>query len=71
VERDIAAAITLENFHTALRQQLGGCHDIFLLGVAAQSDHGSVFEQQQYIADTVFLTQFHQPLLQAQASGVI
>jgi hypothetical protein len=30
-----------------------------------------VFEQQQHIADAVFLTQFHQPLLQAQASGVI
>ena len=71
VESDVAAAITLENFHAALGQQFGRGDDVFLLGVAAESDDGRMFEQQQNIADAAFFAQFDQPLLQAQASGVV
>ena len=39
--------------------------------VAAESDDGRMFEQQQDIADAVFLAQFDEALLQAQAGGVI
>ena len=71
VERDVAAAIAFEYFHAALGQQFGRSDDVFLLGIAAESDDRRVFEQKKNVADAAFLAQFDQALLQAQAGGVI
>ena len=71
MERHVATAITFDYFHAALGQHFGRGHDIFLLGVASQSNDRSVFQQQQNIADAILLTQFDEALLQAQAGGVV
>jgi hypothetical protein len=71
VEGHVATTIAFEDFYTALGQQFWGGQNVFLFGIAAESDDWGVFEQQQNVTDAAFFAQFDQALLQAQACGVV
>jgi len=71
MERDVAAAVALEEFDAALGEEFGGCDYVRSFGVAAQRDYWLVFEQKQDIADFLFFAQSDELLLQAKACGVV
>jgi hypothetical protein len=71
VEGHVATTIAFEYFYTALGQQFWGGQNVFLFGIAAESDDWGVFEQQQNVTDAAFFAQFDQASLQAQACGVV
>ena len=54
VEGDVAAAVAFEEFDAALGEEFGGGDYVGGFGVSAQRDDGSVFEQEQDVADLFF-----------------
>lgn len=71
MKRDIAAAIALEELDAASGKLIGRSKHVGSLGVASERDDGSVFEQQQHVADLACLAQLDQRTLQPQTFGVI
>jgi len=71
VEGDVAATIALEELDTALLQEFGRGDNVGGLGVAAESDDGRVFEQEQDVADFAVFAQGDELLLQSKAGGVV
>src|SRR5579863_5433930 len=67
----VAAAVTLKNFDLALREKIGGCNYIFLLGIAPKGDDWSMFQQQEHIADAVLFAQFDQAPLQIESGCIV
>lgn len=71
VECDVSASIAFEKLDAALLQEFGRGNDIGGFGVASECDDWLVFEQQENIADFLFLAQGAELLLQAKSGGVI
>lgn len=71
VEGDVSTAIAFEDLDAALGKEFRRGDHVCCFGIAAERDHGRVFEQEQHVADLLFFSQRDQLLLQAQAGGVV
>jgi len=71
VKCNVTTAIALEDFDAALGKEFRGSDHVCGFGVAAQRDHGRVFEQEEYVANLFFLAQSDELLLQAEPCGVV
>jgi hypothetical protein len=68
---NVASAIALEHLDPASGQNFRRSQHIGRLGIAPERNDGSVFQQQQHVADPGRLAQINQFLLQAKAGSVI
>ena len=68
---DVAATVDLVEGDSARGKQLVGGENVGAVGVAAQSQHRRMLEQEQHVSDAVLLAQRDQLLLQAQGFGVV
>jgi hypothetical protein len=71
MERYIPTPVRFENFHAARGKFLRGRSYIRSFGIASKGDYGRMLEQQQYIANAIFLTEVNQFLLYSQSSWII
>ena len=62
---DVATAITLKDLHAELRELFARCNHVGSFRVSSQGYNGSVFEQQQNIADETVFAKLGESLLQA------
>src|SRR6185369_7404447 len=71
MEGNVPAAVAFEYLHAPMGEQFGRRNDILPAGIAAKSNHGRMFEEEEDVTDAAFLAQFDQAPLQAQAGGVV
>jgi hypothetical protein len=71
VESDVAAAVAFEELNAALGEEFARGDNVNSFRIAAEADDGRVFEQEQDVADSFFLAQGDELLLQAKAGRVV
>jgi hypothetical protein len=71
VESDVAAAIAFEEIDTAFLQDIARCDYVGGFGIAAQSDHRGVLEEEKNISYFFFFAERYELLLQPEAGRVV